>query len=111
MRGTDAYVPPEFAYNKQYNKSSDIWSLGCILYELAARRRTFEGGLLSDVWESFRKKGVTDPLGFRTFEDGTYFEPFVLNMLQIESMKRPQVMELLETFSAVRTKLNANRYL
>ena len=110
MRGTDAYAAPEFAYEKRYNTSSDIWSLGCVLYELAARRQAFEGGLLTQVWDAFRHNRVSDPLGFKTFEDGAYFEPFVLNMLQIDSNRRPKVIELLDTFSTALDNLDANRY-
>ncbi|XP_019524413.1 PREDICTED: serine/threonine-protein kinase Nek3 isoform X4 [Hipposideros armiger] len=32
--GTPYYVPPEIWENTPYNNKSDIWSLGCILYEL-----------------------------------------------------------------------------
>ncbi|XP_022430452.1 serine/threonine-protein kinase Nek3 isoform X1 [Delphinapterus leucas] len=32
--GTPYYVPPEIWENMPYNNKSDIWSLGCILYEL-----------------------------------------------------------------------------
>ncbi|XP_075842414.1 serine/threonine-protein kinase Nek3 isoform X3 [Microtus pennsylvanicus] len=34
--GTPYYVPPEIWENLPYNNKSDIWSLGCILYELCA---------------------------------------------------------------------------
>ena len=32
--GTDNYVSPEILYNGIYNEKSDIWTLGCIIYEL-----------------------------------------------------------------------------
>ena len=32
--GTDYYTAPEIKYNRIYNEKSDIWSLGCIIYEL-----------------------------------------------------------------------------
>ena len=32
--GTPYYVSPEMCKNKPYNEKSDIWALGCILYEL-----------------------------------------------------------------------------
>ena len=32
--GTDYYTAPEIKYDGIYNEKSDIWSLGCIIYEL-----------------------------------------------------------------------------
>ena len=31
--GTPYYLSPELCANKPYNKQSDVWALGCILYE------------------------------------------------------------------------------
>ena len=31
---------------KEYNHKSDVWALGCILYEMASRQKTFEGSNL-----------------------------------------------------------------
>jgi NIMA (never in mitosis gene a)-related kinase len=33
--GTPYYISPELQQHKRYSHKSDIWSLGCILYELA----------------------------------------------------------------------------
>lgn len=41
--GTPYYLSPEICQRKPYNKSSDIWSLGCILYELMNLKHAFEG--------------------------------------------------------------------
>ncbi|XP_032298001.1 serine/threonine-protein kinase Nek3 isoform X3 [Coturnix japonica] len=40
--GTPYYVPPEIWENMPYNNKSDIWSLGCILYELCTLRHPFQ---------------------------------------------------------------------
>ncbi|KAB1267607.1 Serine/threonine-protein kinase Nek3, partial [Camelus dromedarius] len=39
--GTPYYVPPEIWENMPYNNKSDIWSLGCILYELCTLKHPF----------------------------------------------------------------------
>ena len=40
--GTPFYISPEICMNKKYDKKTDIWSLGCILYELITMRRPFD---------------------------------------------------------------------
>jgi serine/threonine protein kinase len=41
--GTPYYMSPEIMDNKRYNSKSDIWSLGCILYELMYLKLPFVG--------------------------------------------------------------------
>jgi len=43
MVGTPYYMSPEMYENKPYTSKSDIWALGCILYELCTLKRAFEG--------------------------------------------------------------------
>ncbi|XP_068021337.1 serine/threonine-protein kinase Nek3 [Melanerpes formicivorus] len=40
--GTPYYVPPEVWESLPYNNKSDIWSLGCILYELCTLKHPFQ---------------------------------------------------------------------
>ena len=41
--GTPYYLSPELCQGKQYDAKSDIWALGCILYEMASLQKTFDG--------------------------------------------------------------------
>lgn len=36
--GTPHYMPPELWQNKKYTFTSDLWALGCLLYELMTYR-------------------------------------------------------------------------
>lgn len=40
--GTPYYMSPEQINDQKYNEKSDIWSTGCIIYEVAALRAPFE---------------------------------------------------------------------
>ena len=40
--GTPYYMSPEIFENKPYNHKSDIWALGCILYEMVALTHAFD---------------------------------------------------------------------
>ncbi|XP_053564362.1 serine/threonine-protein kinase Nek3 [Bombina bombina] len=42
--GTPYYVPPEIWENIPYNNKSDIWSLGCVLYEISTLKHPFQAG-------------------------------------------------------------------
>lgn len=47
--GTPYYVAPEIWRKKPYDAKCDIWSLGCLLYEVAALRRPFEADNLNNL--------------------------------------------------------------
>jgi len=42
-RGTSCYMAPEILLNEPYNTRSDLWALGCILYELCTLKLAFPG--------------------------------------------------------------------
>ncbi|KAK2912928.1 serine/threonine-protein kinase Nek3 [Channa argus] len=59
--GTPYYVAPEIWDNKPYNNKSDVWSLGCVLYELCTLRHPFQ----ASSWKSLILKvcrGAYPPL-------------------------------------------------
>jgi NIMA (never in mitosis gene a)-related kinase len=44
--GTPYYLSPEICSGFKYNYKTDIWMLGCLLYELCTLHKPFEGDSL-----------------------------------------------------------------
>ena len=68
--GTPAYMSPEQACAKDTDHRTDIWSFGCIMYQMLAGRLPFEGETATDTlaliieqkpdWEALPKQIPTD---------------------------------------------------
>ena len=48
--GTPCYISPEICEGKMYATKSDIWALGCILYELTTLQKAFQGPVRDVQW-------------------------------------------------------------
>ena len=42
--GSLAYCSPELLNGEPYNQKTDVWALGCILYEMITKQCAFKGG-------------------------------------------------------------------
>ena len=89
--GTPYYMSPEAFKGRPYDGKSDIWSLGCVLYELATLRHPFEARTLPALAEKV-KRGKYTPLGSSYSED---LRQLIRDMLQREPAKRPDINEVL----------------
>jgi len=89
--GTPYYMSPELCENRPYNNKSDVWALGCILYEVATLRHPFEGKSIGAlVLKILRGKYI--PVA-RYSRDLCCL---VDSMLQLDPRSRPTVREMLQ---------------
>lgn len=57
--GTPYYASPEVWRDEAYNAKSDIWSLGCVAYEMAALKPPFRAQDMEGLFQKVQK-GVCD---------------------------------------------------
>ncbi|XP_060606885.1 serine/threonine-protein kinase Nek2-like isoform X2 [Ruditapes philippinarum] len=90
--GTPYYMSPELVNNMAYNEKSDIWSMGCVLYELCALHPPF---IASNQTELNRKIRIGDfsRIPVRYSDD---LNTVIGKMLHVEVSKRLSIEELLE---------------
>lgn len=83
--GTPYYASPEVWQDKPYDKSSDIWSLGAVLYEMTALSPPFTA---KDMKGLFQKviKGVYPKIPTMYSSD---LSGMISNLLQVDPKKRP----------------------
>lgn len=91
--GTPYYMSPEIWNNKSYDASSDIWSLGCMFYELCALRPPFVG----DSFPSLKRAilaGRYQPIP-KKYSDSLH--KVIGMMLRLSSRERPTAESLLKS--------------
>ena len=54
--GTPFYTAPEIWDEKPYNYKCDIWSIGCIIYEIASLTLPFKGDNINSLYENTLSK-------------------------------------------------------
>ena len=65
--GTPYYLSPEVCQGHKYSYKSDVWALGCILYELCALQQAWNGtNLLGIVYKIVQEKQPPLPERYST---------------------------------------------
>ncbi|KAF7650274.1 hypothetical protein LDENG_00128150 [Lucifuga dentata] len=100
--GTPCYISPELCEGKPYNQKSDIWALGCVLYELASLKRAFEAANLPALVLKIMS-GTFAPISDRYSAE---LRQLILNMLNLDPSKRPQLNEIMALPICIRPLLN-----
>ena len=89
--GTPYYLSPEIWNNEPYGNKTDIWSLGCILYELCALRKPFLAANLNQLLVAVFS-GKVDPISQRYSQD---LRDLVMSMLNQNPDLRPSADQIL----------------
>jgi serine/threonine-protein kinase len=66
IMGTVAYMSPEQARGQVTDARTDIWSFGCVLYEMLTRQQPFQGETMADVWANIIHREPASILAHRS---------------------------------------------
>ncbi|OXB58746.1 hypothetical protein ASZ78_000087 [Callipepla squamata] len=90
--GTPYYMSPEQINHMSYNEKSDIWSLGCLLYELCALTPPFTAYNQKELAEKIRE-GKFRRIPYRYSEQ---LNELLKEMLNLKDYCRPSVEDILQ---------------
>lgn len=90
--GTPYYLSPEICQEKPYNQKSDIWSLGCILYEITTLRHAFDSSNMKGLVLKILR-GNYPPIP-DIYSDN--LRNLLSEMLQRDPQQRPSIKRILE---------------
>lgn len=84
-------MSPETVGNKPYNYKSDVWALGCILYEICSLKHPFNANDLRGLFVKIMR-GVFPPI---PFQYSSKLRNLVAKMLTVSPSKRPTIADIL----------------
>ena len=99
--GTPYYIAPEVWDNQKYDYKCDLWSLGCIIYELCNKVAPFRGTNFETLRDNI-KSGKYNPISQRYSQD---LKQIISMMLITNPNKRYSAKELLNT-SIIQKRMN-----
>ena len=88
--GTPYFMPPEVCKGEPYGTKADIWTIGCIIYELAMLKKPFEGNSMTSVFNDIINKKLDD------IPDtvNTDVKMLIMFMLEKDPNWRPSIWEI-----------------
>ncbi|RHY93951.1 hypothetical protein DYB35_006550 [Aphanomyces astaci] len=90
--GTPESMSPEICRGERYGKKSDIWSLGCVLYEMTMLKRPFEAQSLPEMFTKICH-GEYEPVPAHA-AFSKELRLLVQLMLQQDPSKRPSIEDI-----------------
>ncbi|KAK3285102.1 hypothetical protein CYMTET_7268 [Cymbomonas tetramitiformis] len=89
--GTPYYLSPEICQGKAYNAKSDVWSLGCVLYEMVTLKHAFDASTLKLLVCKIIKGQYPAPPARYSHE----LRGLIDKMIRKDPRERPTVNEIL----------------
>ena len=89
--GTPLYLSPEICEEKPYNEKSDVWALGCILYEMASFKHPFNAKNQAALFLKILN-GKYEPLSTKIPID---IKKMIERLLEKNYFKRPSMKDIL----------------
>jgi len=96
--GTPYYMSPELLKDKPYSPLSDVWSLGCCLYEMCCLRPPFKGAKTFTELESRIVSGVYEPVSSSYYSKN--LRTIIDRCIEVDLRKRLSVMDILNDIQA-----------
>ena len=91
--GTPYYLSPEICEEKPYNEKSDVWALGCILYEMATFKHPFNAKSQAALFFKILG-GKYEPLPNKVSND---IKTMIKLLLEKNCYKRPYMFQIIES--------------
>ena len=88
--GTPYYISPEICEGKSYNSKTDIWSLGCVIYEMCTLKHAFNGRDINGLFMNI-KRGRFAPIPSIYSQQ---LKSLVESMLEKDPAKRPSANQI-----------------
>ncbi|CAK5226949.1 unnamed protein product [Aphanomyces euteiches] len=91
--GTPYYTSPEICHGLKYNHKTDVWSLGCVLYEMITQTHAFDGR---------NQKQLFQNIAYSTYDSSRLetctpaLKKLVMDMLAKTPRDRPSVNAILK---------------
>jgi len=99
--GSPYYVSPEMWKNKPYNSKTDMWAIGCFLYELVALHPPFQANSL-DKLAARIMAGQFEALPRQCSPE---LGALIRRLLIVDTKQRPSCTDILQT-SAVQSRMH-----
>ncbi|KZF20865.1 kinase-like protein [Xylona heveae TC161] len=90
--GTPFYMSPEICAAERYTLHSDLWSLGCIIYELCAREPPFNAKTHFDLVQKIKIGKIESLPPIYSKE----LQSVIRDCLQVNPLRRPDTWQLLD---------------